>query len=122
MTRAALAAIQDAAAGGGVYASVASAWEIGMLCRPRLARGPALTLLPDPKTWFQRFIARPGVKLAAITPEIAIDASFLPGEVHGDPGDRLILATAQHLGVPVVTRDRRMVEYGGRGLVSVVRC
>ena len=55
MAKAALAAIQDAAAGDGVYVSVASAWEIGMLCRPRAGRGPALTLLPDPKSWFQRF-------------------------------------------------------------------
>ena len=49
-------------------------------------------------------------------------SAVLPGEVHGDPGDRLILATAQHLGVPVVTRDRRMVRYAATGLVGVVEC
>ncbi len=28
------------------------------------------------------------------TSEIAINSSFLPGEVHGDPADRILIATA----------------------------
>jgi PIN domain nuclease of toxin-antitoxin system len=103
---------------GGLLVSTTSAWEIGLLSRST-AR---LRFLPDPKTWFARAVAQPGIRLAAITPEVAIDSSHLPGDLHGDPADRLIIATSRHLGAPVVTRDRRMIEYAASGHVAVVCC
>jgi PIN domain nuclease of toxin-antitoxin system len=118
---AARAVIFHAGLADGVYVSVASAWEIGMLSKPKPGKA-ALQFLPDPKTWFARFMAGPAIKEAAITPEIAIDASYLPGNLHGDPGDRLIIATARHLGVPVVTRDSKIIAYARSGLVGVVLC
>jgi PIN domain nuclease of toxin-antitoxin system len=62
------------------------------------------------------------MRQAALTPEIAIDASYLSGELHGDPGDRLLIATARHLGVPIVTRDRRIIDYAAAGWVRVIAC
>ena len=118
----ALAAIVAAGLSDGVHVSPASAWEIGMLGKPRPGRDPGPQFLPDPKTWFSRVMAGPGIRLAALTPEIAIDASFLPGEVHGDPGDRLLIATARHLGMPIVTRDRRIIAYASAGWVRVIAC
>ena len=56
------------------------------------------------------------------SPEIAIDASHLPGDLHGDPADRLIVATARHLGAAIVTRDSRIIAYAGSGHVRVVPC
>ena len=64
----------------------------------------------------------PGNREASFTPEIAIDASFLPGELHGDPADRLIVASARHLGVPIVTLDRRIIAYGRDGHLQVIPC
>lgn len=106
---------------GGVFVSPVSAWEVGMLSRPRTNRR-AVQFLPDPKTWFARVMSRPGIREAALTPEIAIDASWLPGELHGDPADRLLIATARRLGVPIVTRDSRIVAYGKSGFLNVVAC
>jgi PIN domain nuclease of toxin-antitoxin system len=120
MARGALARIVAAGLEGGVFVSPVSAWEIGLLSRP--SRSPGARFLPDPKTWFQRLMAGPGIKVAAVTPEIAIDASWLPGELHGDPGDRLIVATARHLGAPVVTRDSKILAYAGSGHVEAIRC
>lgn len=117
-----LARIVKAGLAGGVYVSTASAWEIGILSRPRPGRDGGVRFLPDPKTWFARFMAGPAIKEAAITRDIAIDASWLPGELHGDPGDRLVIATARHLGVPVVTRDRRIIAYGEAGHADVIPC
>jgi PIN domain nuclease of toxin-antitoxin system len=57
-----------------------------------------------------------------MTPDIAIDSSFLPGNLHGDPGDRLIVATARHLEAPVVTRDRNIIAYARAGHVRVIPC
>jgi PIN domain nuclease of toxin-antitoxin system len=122
LASAALAAIVAAGLADGVYVSPASAWEIGMLSKPRAGRDPAPQFLPDPKTWFSRVLAGPGIRQAALTPEIAIDASYLPGDMHGDPGDRLLIATARHLGMPIVTRDRRIIAYAEAGWARVIPC
>ncbi len=112
----AIAAILAAGRADGVLVSPVSAWEVGLLSRKRLA------FTPDARTWLVRVMAAPGIKAAPFTPEIAIGASCLPGALHGDPGDRLIVATARHLGVPVVTRDRRIGAYGAAGHVGVIAC
>ena len=67
-------------------------------------------------------MAGPGIREASLTPEIAIDASFLPGALAGDPGDRLIVTTARHLGVPIVTRDRRIIDYARDGHAQTILC
>ena len=63
-----------------------------------------------------------GVQIAAVTPEIAVRASFLPGELHADPADRLLIATAILLGLRFVTRDREILRYASRGHLSALRC
>lgn len=118
----ATAAILHAGAAGGIFVSPVSAWEVGLLSKPKAGRNLAVQFMPDPKTWFARVMAGPGLREASLTSEIAIDASFLPGELHGDPADRLIVTSARHLGVPVVTRDRRIIAYGRDGHVRVIPC
>lgn len=118
----AMAAILQAGREGGIHVSPISAWEIGMLGRARPGRSAAVSFRPDPKTWFARFLSGPAIKLAELTPEIAIDASWLPGELHADPADRLIVATARYLGMPVVTRDQRIIAYRAAGFIDVWPC
>jgi PIN domain nuclease of toxin-antitoxin system len=122
MSNIAAATIVRAGLADGVFVSPVSAWEIGMLSKPRAGRVAAVSFMPDPKTWFARVLAGPGIREASLTPEIAIDASFLPGELHGDPGDRLLLATARYLGLPIVTRDRSIITYGRNGHARVIPC
>ena len=122
LARSATAAILHAGAADGVLVSPVSAWEVGLLSKPKAGRNLAVQFMPDPKTWFARVMAGPGLREASLTPEIAIDASFLPGELRGDPADRLIVTSARHLGVPVVTRDRRIIAYGRDGHVQVIPC
>lgn len=117
-----LEAIVAAGLADGIFVSVTSAWEIGLLSRPRPGRQPAVQCLPDAKTWFTNFLAGPGIKEVAITAAIAIDASYLPGDLHPDPADRLIIATARHLGMPIVTSDRKIIAYADAGFVQVIPC
>jgi PIN domain nuclease of toxin-antitoxin system len=117
-----LQAIVYAALTNGVFVSTASAWEIGLLSRPRPGRPPALQFEPDPKTWFMKLLAAPGIREAPITAAIAIDSSQLPGTLHADPGKRLIIATARHLGTPIVTGDRKILAYAEAGYVRVIPC
>src|SRR5438309_272326 len=56
--------------------------------------------------------ATPGLSLYPLTPEIAIESSRLPGQFHGDPADRILLATARMTGARLLTKDERLLAYG----------
>lgn len=113
----ALAAIASAQQRGGVLVSAVSTWEIGML----LGKGRvALDVAPD--LWLTRFLALPGVRPAPLSLSAGLGAASLPGAFHGDPADRLLVATARDLRVPLVTRDRKILDYAAQGHVSAVRC
>jgi PIN domain nuclease of toxin-antitoxin system len=53
--------------------------------------------------------------LSAVTLElshpVAIEAYSLPGEFHPDPADRILVATARHHDLVLVTADRRILAY-----------
>jgi PIN domain nuclease of toxin-antitoxin system len=118
----AMRAITAAGLAQAIHVSPVSAWEVGLLSRPRANRPAELHFQPDPKAWFTRFMSGPGIREAPFTPDIAIEASHLPRNLHGDPADRLIIATARHFGLPVVTRDRKIIAYGEDGFVNVIGC
>lgn len=111
--------IKQASLGNGVLVSPVSAWEIGLLAAKK-----AIAFLPDPKAWVRSFLAYPGVRLTPLTPEITIDSSLLPApqQLHADPADRLLIATARALDVPIVTRDRRILNYAQTGFLKAIRC
>jgi PIN domain nuclease of toxin-antitoxin system len=44
------------------------------------------------------------------------------GDLHNDPADRLIIATARHLDVPIVTSDRTIIAYAQSGHVQTIAC
>ena len=110
------AQIRVASRNDGVLVSPVSAWETGLLAVKR-----GFVFLPDAKVWFHSFLASSGVHLTPLTPDIAIDSSFLP-PLHSDPADRLLIATARTLGVPIVTRDQRILDYAQAGLVAAIVC
>jgi PIN domain nuclease of toxin-antitoxin system len=116
----AVAKITHAGLADGIFVSPVSAWEVGILSRPKSGR--AVQFLPDPATWFARFMNGPAIKPAPFTADIAIAASHLPGSWHADPADRMLIATARHLGMPIVTRDTKIIAYGALGHVSVIGC
>jgi PIN domain nuclease of toxin-antitoxin system len=113
----ALRAISRATAAGSLFLSPVSAWEIGVLA----SRG-RLSLQVSAEAYVAQVFARPGVQVAALTPEIAARASYLPGVFHGDPADCMLIATALVMGLQLTTRDRRILDYGAAGLVSVLAC
>lgn len=111
----AIAAITDGARQGSILVSAISTWEVGMLT----AKGRISLTMPVLK-WVQQGLEAPGLTLAAITPEIAIESCHLPGEIHGDPADRLIVATARMTQSRLVTKDQKLLAYGRTGHVEVV--
>ena len=99
------------------YISPITAWEIGLLA----ARG-RLQFLMTPQRWFARVLEAPNVRLADISPDLLIAASFLPGKPPRDPADRIMAATARDLGATLVTRDRALIAYGEQGHANTVEC
>ena len=86
--------------------SAISCWEVAKL----VERGRLQFSIPL-ETWFEKALNYPGVQLLAITPEIAIASTRLPGEFHRDPADQLIAATARTYDCALVTSDGRMISY-----------
>jgi PIN domain nuclease of toxin-antitoxin system len=115
---AALRAIR-AAARAEVLISPVTGWVIGLATRHR---GSPLILLPTPRAWVSDLLARPGVRLAPLAPEVALGAFYLPGQLHRDPADRLLIATAREFDVPLVTRDQRILDYAAQGHVQAIAC
>jgi PIN domain nuclease of toxin-antitoxin system len=76
----------------------------------------------SPQAWFERLKARPEVEVVPLTSDILIESCFLPGDVQGDPADRILLATARALDLSVVTRDRQILAYSTEGHVRALRC
>ena len=104
-------------ADGTLLVSPITAWEVGLLVSLR-----RVDLLATPQRWFAGVLSVPNVRLADLSPEILISASFLPGSPPRDPADRILLATARDLGATLVTRDRELLRYGEEGNVSVIAC
>ncbi len=100
-----------------VRLSPISAWEIGMLAAKGRFASPV-----SPQTWFNRFLTGGNFRLSELVPELLIASSFLPGSPPTDPIDRIIIATARHNDLTVVTRDRKILDYGAAGHVSVIEC
>lgn len=88
--------------------SAMSCWELGML----VAKG-RLTLDRDVEVWVDQALKQPKVRLMPLSPRIALK-STRPGEgFHGDPVDRILVATATEHGIPLVSKDHRIAGFQG---------
>jgi PIN domain nuclease of toxin-antitoxin system len=107
--------IVQAGMDGRLLISAISVWEVGML----EAKG-RIRFAMEVGEWVRRALEAPGVRLSPLTPEVAIDGSRLPQGVHGDPADRILMATARRVGATLVTRDAKILDYGRQGILSVL--
>jgi PIN domain nuclease of toxin-antitoxin system len=81
-------------------------FELAALCtlgRVRLARSL--------DQWVRDALDTAGVRVAELTPAIALDAGAIPRSVLADPLDRLLVATARQLDAVFLTSDRRILDY-----------
>jgi PIN domain nuclease of toxin-antitoxin system len=73
------------------------------------ARG-RINLDRSPREWLEQALALPRVQLLPLTPAVAVKATQL-GAFHGDPADRLIVATTLVEAATLVTKDRNIRGY-----------
>jgi PIN domain nuclease of toxin-antitoxin system len=105
LSRTAAAAIRRATESGGIGVASISLWELAILFdRGRLHASGTI------ESGVRSIIEGTGTVVHEITPEIAALATAFPADFPSDPADRLIGATARFLGLPLVTRDQRMLD------------
>ncbi len=109
------AAIIAATTDDNAFVSAITLWEIAML----VAKG-RLSLQSDPRDWLEFHAARPGFRVHPLSPAVAIGSTTLPAGPHGDPADRIIIATARHLAARLVTADRQILSYATAGHVEAL--
>ena len=107
--------VERAVQRGHIVVSAISVWEIALLEAAR-----RIQLSVDVRTWVGRALAFPGVRLKGLSPSIAIESTRLPGPLHRDPADRILIATARLLGAALVTCDERILAYAKKGHVKAV--
>jgi PIN domain nuclease of toxin-antitoxin system len=106
------AAIDEAASHHLLFVSAITPWEIALL----VAKS-RLTLTSDVQVWVDAALSLPGVRLQPLLPEIAVGSTRLPWEMHADPADRILVATARHIGATLVTADAQLLRYGVQGFL-----
>ena len=100
-----------------LHVSAVSALEIGILIR----KG-RFTTEAAPALWFQSSLDALSAKLQPLPPEILFASQSLPGLFHGDPFDRVMIATARRGGLKLVTRDRAILDYCNEQGLASLRC
>jgi PIN domain nuclease of toxin-antitoxin system len=106
-----------AAGAGSMFLSVMSIWELSLLDAKR-----RISLNVPRLTWVRSALDRSGALTVSITPEIAVSCHQLPGQLHDDPIDRILVATARIEGLTLVTRDRAILDYAAQGHVRALPC
>ena len=109
-------AIERSIATEAVLVSAISPWEVAML----VSKG-RLVLDRDVSEWVQAALSRPGIRLVALSPEVAVASTRLPGDPHGDPADRIIAATARHAEAALLTDDQLLLDYGKAGHLKTLK-
>lgn len=105
-------AIEDAPA---LCFSAITAWELAML-----VAGAKLALPVTPATMLNKLTEDGRIIEVPVGTEIALDAGAMPRTIHGDPCDRIIMATARALNCPLLTADRKILAYAAAGHVRAI--
>lgn len=99
-------AIEQAVKEKGIIISSISTWEVALL----VDKG-RLELSADVRDWVRTTEGLPFVHFMPVDNTISLRSVNLPGRFHPDPADRIITATAMTMGLPLVTKDERILNY-----------
>lgn len=106
LSRGARGAISEAMKNNAVLISAISVWEVALL----VAR-ERLKLSIEVVDWIARSERLPFVRFIPVDTSIALKTVFLPGHIHNDPADRIIIATALIAGAQLISMDKKIRKY-----------
>jgi PIN domain nuclease of toxin-antitoxin system len=99
-----------------LYLSAVSVWEVA-----RLVADGDMDIGMSIDRFLQEATVDGGLQLLPLTTQILIESTRLPGNIHRDPSDRILVATAREHGLTLLTRDRDLLAYGRKGHLSVLK-
>jgi PIN domain nuclease of toxin-antitoxin system len=91
---------------GKICISSISTWEIAML----IEKG-RLELSMDVIDWIALSESLPSVTFVPVNNRIAVRSVQLRGNLHNDPADRIIIATAIEMEAVLISADRKILDY-----------
>jgi PIN domain nuclease of toxin-antitoxin system len=71
------------------------------------------------KDFFYAIANIPGIRVEPLSIDAAAQVHDMHDVVHGDPADRMIIATAQVIKASILTRDCKIIEYCRGGLLAL---
>lgn len=89
-----------------ILVSSISVWEIYLLVKRN-----RLKLTMDIDIWMERVEALPFLRFVPVDNKIAAKSVSLADPLHGDPADRIIIATSLVENALLVTGDKRILHY-----------
>ncbi len=90
----------------GLGVSIFSCWEVAKLVELK-----KLMLHYPIREWLDTALHYPGLQLLDLTPGIVVESTQLPGDFHRDPADQIIAATARIYDCPLLTADKKILDY-----------
>lgn len=106
LSAAARRTVDHAMANGEICISSISAWEVAILVK----KG-RLDLTMPAEDWIARSEALSFLRFIPVDNRIALKSAGLPGQLHDDPADRIIIATTISLGGTLITKDEKIRKY-----------
>jgi len=89
-----------------VLVSSISAWEVALPVAKK-----RLKLTMEVEDWIVKYEALPFIRFVPVDNYLAVKSVRLPEPLHGDPADRIIIATSIASGAPLITKDERILNY-----------
>ncbi|MES0488807.1 MAG: type II toxin-antitoxin system VapC family toxin [Leptospirales bacterium] len=99
-----------------IFIPAISIWELAMLVSKERIKLSENTL-----DWIEQASSAPGMSVYPLSPEIAYESTVLPGNFHGDPADRMIVATARVLHATLLTFDKQIIKYASEGYLNIAK-
>lgn len=98
--------IEDEKKAGEILISSITIWEICMLIK----KGK-IGLTMDVDSWVKQLEGASYLRFIPVDNKIAAASVDLVGVMHGDPADRMIVATALQFGAKLITSDQKILQY-----------
>ena len=109
--------IQSTCKENNLLLSAISIWEIALLLKKE-----RISLTQPLPQWIDKAKALSFLKIIPLDADIALESCALPGDFHGDPADRMIVATSRIFNSPLMTRDKKIIEYAHKPYLKVIAC
>ena len=90
---------------GQKWISAISCWELAKLVEKK-----RISFSIPTTTWIRRSLSEQRINIAELSPEIAAESTQLKN-FHQDPADQIIVATSRILGMPLLTSDKRILNF-----------